>query len=144
MSYIDVPGRRLGFLLFMSASIPAMCALNSLPRASRTWPERSVPSGRVRDTISLYRGNLTYRQAGKLLPQRPTAPAIPKLRTLSRITNGPFTPPMVLYRIRGVTEIMRGSTTSGIVAVVGGLERECVTRARFRGPRSCIPSKMAG
>jgi hypothetical protein len=30
-------------------------------------------------------------------------------RTLSRMTSGPFTPPMVLYRIRGWTDIMRGS-----------------------------------
>jgi len=28
---------------------------------------------------------------------------------LSRMTRGPFTPPMVLYRIRGWTDIMRGS-----------------------------------
>jgi hypothetical protein len=29
------------------------------PLASSTWPDRSDPSGRVNDTISLYRGNLT-------------------------------------------------------------------------------------
>lgn len=58
------------------------------------------------------------------------------LRTLSRITNGPLTPPMVLYRILGVTEIMRGSTTSGIVAVVSGSGR-CRCRSELdRGPRS--------
>src|SRR5262245_4546042 len=36
------------------------------PRASRTWPDRSEPSGRVKDTISLYFGNLTYSGASKL------------------------------------------------------------------------------
>ena len=33
------------------------------PLASSTWPERSVPSGNVRDTISLYLGNLTWRSS---------------------------------------------------------------------------------
>lgn len=37
----------------------AMLSDNDLPRASRTWPDRSVPSGRVSVTISLYLGNLT-------------------------------------------------------------------------------------
>lgn len=51
------------------------------------------------------------------------------LRTLSRMTNGPLTPPIVLYRILGVTEIMRGSMMSGMVAVlsdsgVGGVSLE--------------------
>jgi hypothetical protein len=40
------------------AQLIESCA--SLPRASRTCPERSVPSGSVRETISLNRGNLTY------------------------------------------------------------------------------------
>ena len=31
-----------------------------LPRASNTWPDLSEPSGRVKDTISLYRGNFTF------------------------------------------------------------------------------------
>jgi hypothetical protein len=44
------------------------------------------------------------------------SPELVVQRTLSRITNGPLTPPIVLYRIRGVTDIMRGSTMSGIVA----------------------------
>jgi hypothetical protein len=39
-------------------------------------------------------------------------------RTLSRTTNGPLMPPMVLYRILGWTDIMRGSITSGMMAVV--------------------------
>lgn len=34
------------------------------------------------------------------------------------MTNGPFTPPMVLYRIRGWTFIIRGSTMSGMAAAV--------------------------
>ena len=42
-----------------------------------------------------------------------------KLRTLSKTTNGPLIPPMVLYRIRGWTDIMRGSIVSDMMAVVG-------------------------
>ena len=42
---------------------------------------------------------------------------------------------MVLYRMRGVTEIMRGSTTSGMVAVMSRLEAQCRS-VIFRGPRS--------
>ena len=37
------------------------------------------------------------------------SPSSSRPRTLSRMTSGPFTPPMVLYRIRGWTDIMRGS-----------------------------------
>jgi hypothetical protein len=43
-----------------------------------------------------------------------------KVLTLSRITNGPLTPPMVLYRRRGVTDIIRGSR-SGMAASVEGV-----------------------
>jgi hypothetical protein len=35
--------------------------------------------------------------------------------TLSRMTNGPFTPPMVLYRNLGVTFIIRGSRSAIVV-----------------------------
>jgi hypothetical protein len=42
-----------------SASAHCIESCASLPRASRTCPERSVPSGSVRETISLNRGNLT-------------------------------------------------------------------------------------
>jgi hypothetical protein len=44
-----------------------------------------------------------------------------RLHTLSRTTNGPLMPPMVLYRILGWTDIMRGSITSGMMAVMGAL-----------------------
>lgn len=41
--------------------------------------------------------------------------------TLSKMTRGPLTPPMVLYRMRGVTDIMRGSTSPSLaMAAVGG------------------------
>lgn len=40
---------------------------------------------------------------------RPSFDQLSGLRTLSRMTNGPLTPPMVLYRNRGETFIMRGS-----------------------------------
>ena len=56
---IGVPGRQLGFLI-VRLVYAFVTACDILPRASRTWPERSVPSGSVKDTISLYRGNLTY------------------------------------------------------------------------------------
>lgn len=54
-----VPVRWLGFLVQLLVCAP-YTACDSLPRASRTCPERSVPSGSVSDTISLNRGNLTY------------------------------------------------------------------------------------
>ena len=60
-------------------SIPAVpsktCTTARLPATSNTCPDRCVPSPRVRLTISAYFGSLT----------------------LSRITNGPFTPAIVLY-----------------------------------------------
>jgi hypothetical protein len=49
-------------------------------------------------------------------------------RTLSRTTNGPLMPPMVLYLILGWTDIMRGSITSGMMAVVSASCRTEVTR----------------
>jgi len=36
------------------------------------------------------------------------------VQTLSRITNGPLIPPIVLYRILGVTDIIRGSREGAI------------------------------
>ena len=42
------------------------CIETTVPLASRTCPDRSVPSGNVRDTISLYLGNLTWRVPRKL------------------------------------------------------------------------------
>lgn len=79
-----------------------------IPRASKTWPDLSVPSGRDRVTISLNLGNLTYRH-----PLSATTIAIlgrGTKRTFSRMTSGPLTPPTVLYRILGTTEYgSRGS-----------------------------------
>jgi hypothetical protein len=43
---------------------------------------------------------------------RPSLYRLTGLRTLSSMTNGPLTPPIVLYRIRGETFIMRGSTVA--------------------------------
>jgi hypothetical protein len=65
-----VPGRRRGFLFTISIILYTSSRL--LPRASRTWPERSVPSGSVRDTISLNCGNLTC-PARELLSQPPSS-----------------------------------------------------------------------
>lgn len=64
-----------------------------IPRASNTWPDLSVPSGSVKETISLYLGNLTCDD------QHCNAPQVDRTglhHTLSRMTSGPFTPPMVL------------------------------------------------
>lgn len=36
--------------------------------------------------------------------------------TFSRMTKGPLTPPIVLYRMRGCTDIMRGSLSPAILA----------------------------
>ena len=36
------------------------CTIALLPDTSSTWPPRRVPSGSVKDTISLYDGNLTF------------------------------------------------------------------------------------
>jgi len=38
-------------------------------------------------------------------------------RTFSRITNGPLTPPMVLYLILGWIAVMRGSSIPGAMTV---------------------------
>jgi hypothetical protein len=73
-----------------------------------------------------------------------TVSHVSKLRTLSRITNGPLTPPMVLYRILGVTEIMRGSTTSGIVAVVSGSGRCSIARSEIEGRGRSVASEIVG
>lgn len=54
-----IPGRLLGHLYAEISFCALMRDRASLPRASRTCPERSVPSGSVRETISLKRGNLT-------------------------------------------------------------------------------------
>lgn len=80
-----------------------------IPRASSTCPDRSEPSGNVKDTISLNLGNLTYIVSMSLasLKIEPKPP-----HTLSKITRGPLTPPTVLYRILGWTVVMRGSCTS--------------------------------
>ena len=51
---------------------------------------------------------------------------------------------MVLYRILGVTEIMRGSTTSGIVAVVSGSWGCSIARDYFEGPRSVCCLGLVG
>lgn len=66
-----VPERRLCFLQISVSILQDIFAheeiyrymgsfVYSLPRASKIWPDRSVPSGRYRETISLYWGNLTY------------------------------------------------------------------------------------
>lgn len=52
------------------------------------------------------------------------------LRTLSRITNGPLTPPIVLYRILGVTCIIRGSIMG---AMAESDQRKTAGRRRRRG-----------
>lgn len=45
------------------------------------------------------------------------------LRTLSRMTRGPLMPPMVLYRTRGWTDIMRGSRVAMLAVLMSDLER---------------------
>jgi hypothetical protein len=45
---------------------------------------------------------------------------------------------MVLYRILGVTEIIRGSTISGIVAVVSESGRCNIARSMFEAASVCI------
>ena len=48
-------------LCCLSPMLALICHISPLhvPLASRTCPDRSLPSGRVKDTISLNRGNLT-------------------------------------------------------------------------------------
>ena len=43
--------------------------------------------------------------------------------TLSRMTSGPLTPPIVLYFSRGLIEVMRGSSMEG--AMLAGWEERC-------------------
>jgi hypothetical protein len=88
---------------FLSRQLISTSQVNAIdiyhsPLASSTCPDLSVPSGSVRLTISLYRGNLTYPPLTPLLPN----PAHLRL-TFSTMTKGPLMPPMVLYRILGVT-----------------------------------------
>jgi hypothetical protein len=45
-------------------------------------------------------------------------------QTLSSTTNGPLMPPMVLYRIRGWTDIMRGSIVADMAAVASASDEE--------------------
>jgi hypothetical protein len=49
-----------------------------------------------------------------------------------------------LYRILGVTEIMRGSTTSGIVAVVSGSGRCSIARSEIEGRGRSVASEIVG
>jgi hypothetical protein len=51
---------------------------------------------------------------------------------------------MVLYRILGVTEIMRGSTISGIVAVVSESGRCNIARSMFEAAVGQCPRKSLG
>ena len=49
------------------------CTTALLPLASNTCPLRSVPSGKVRETISLKRGNLTCCRGLSVVDQGTTA-----------------------------------------------------------------------
>jgi hypothetical protein len=51
---------------------------------------------------------------------------------------------MVLYRILGVTEIMRGSMISGIVAVVSDSGTCNIARGRFEAAVGQYPRKSLG
>jgi hypothetical protein len=63
---------------------------------------------------------------------------------LSSTTNGPLMPPMVLYRILGWTDIMRGSITSGMVAVVSASSAEGCWSGRVRRPQKarCVEAEV--
>ena len=55
-----IPGRQLDYLqTYISKVLILEGDMRDPPRASSTWPDLSVPSGNVKDTISLYLGNLT-------------------------------------------------------------------------------------
>lgn len=51
--------------------------------------------------------------------------------TLSKMTRGPLTPPMVLYRILGWIVVMRESWTS--LAIVRGFHRQSLGRSFVEG-----------
>ena len=57
----DILGRQLGSLIICGISqLSCEAQVGSfVPRASSTCPDLSEPSGRVKETISLYLGNLT-------------------------------------------------------------------------------------
>ena len=101
-----------------------------VPLASSTCPLRSEPSGSVKDTISLNRGNLTCPVQISHLPPHQA----PRVRiTFSKITRGPLTPPIVLYRMRGCIDVIRWSSSPAMTvaaalrgAVNGSLARVVV------------------
>ena len=76
----------------------------------------------VKLTISLNRGNLTCNAHISLYFLLCSSSW--RLRTFSRMTSGPLTPPIVLYRMRGVTDIMRGSTSSPLAMAAVSCGRE--------------------
>jgi hypothetical protein len=117
-----IPAPQHGFLSPAQVStIPHICHWHNIhsPLASSTCPDLSVPSGSVKVTISLYRGNLTcVRSSSVTLPltyQKITL-------TLSKITKGPLTPPIVLYRILGVT--LNDDDSRGSPMMIAGLAVE--------------------
>ena len=55
-----IPVPRLDSLEDHTISLLLRQLSRSLPRASSTCPDLSVPSGSVKETISLYLGNLTW------------------------------------------------------------------------------------
>ena len=52
------------------------------------------------------------------------------------MTRGPFTPPMVLYRILGLTDIMRGSRLAMLAVMMSEFEVVSVAQGREFGRRN--------
>jgi hypothetical protein len=111
----EVPGQQRDFLIAMSAfsSLPRLVSLTSsfqnLTRALGAIRQRQGHDLVVPGELDLSTILISFRDIGSCYLRR---------RTLSRTTNGPLMPPMVLYLILGWTDIMRGSITSGMMAVV--------------------------
>ena len=126
----------------MSASNPSYMPFHSKshsPLASRTCPDLCVPSASVKLTISLYLGNLTYTEDNhQPLPPRSQ---LGVRHTLSRITSGPLTPPMVLYLILGVMLYDDDSRGSDMVAIWP--EAEGVSKAGASWGGSCTTRRAA-
>jgi hypothetical protein len=115
-----IPGQQRGFLMTVLAPfrIDGSAFLTSsfqhLARALGAVRQRQGHNLVVPGELDLSTATISFRDFGS---------CDTRLRTLSRTTNGPLMPPMVLYRIRGWTDIMRGSITSGMMAVVSATFR---------------------
>jgi hypothetical protein len=128
----SIPEQQRGFLVAALASSllsifePLTSGFQHLARALGAVRQRQGHNLVVPGELDLSTTSISFRDFGSRYTRQ---------RTLSSTTNGPLMPPMVLYRIRGWTDIMRGSITSGMMAVVNASSIEGCWSGRFVGRR---------